>query len=50
LRRLPEEADTGVGGGETGEQARGTVIRSIVDDEEFEVAEVLGPDARDGFR
>src|SRR5215468_3437890 len=50
LGRLMENADTVVGGSETGEHCRGSVIRPVVDDHAFEIAEILGLDARDRFR
>ena len=35
LRRLTEDADARIGGGEGGEHGRGVVVGVIVDDEEF---------------
>src|SRR5215831_2258204 len=50
LRRLTDESDTAVGGSKTREQGRGPVIRPVVDDHQFEVAELLAAHARDGLR
>jgi hypothetical protein len=50
VRRLPDEANAAVGGGKTREHGHSAVLRSVVDDEEFEVGEILRPDARNSLR